>query len=451
MLLAFTCDNFRSIRYPATLSMRAAAVPGNRQQTIRIGKPELRIQPVALIHGERGSGKSNLFKAQLYMKQQVLESLSAPLHRREELVSTEQQAWGRSTRQVHVSADNIGYAAGGADLRPSTFQLHFTIPGDQLPVVYDYGFSTREGVIQREWLRRKAPSMRNNAYFTLFRRNLREDGGYDFEWHTLSDLQIHNLEHTLTPTTLIVTLGAMLGIDFCREVYEWWGKTEFIDYVTLMHMENRSRWIPRNLVDFRARIPGLLRWLRAYDPSITEIEVRPIHPDEIRAGQHYQILLGHRVSRQAVMHYIDLDLEANSLQLLLALYFPIRRILDIGGLLVLDELDEALHPQFMAYMITLFLEPSMNPNRAQLVFNTTMPWDPEQSLLYPDACWTAMINRRRETQLLQISEAQPEMVSRPAPDRLKASRERRESAGIRQSAFEQRNFWQSLQDRHTDS
>ena len=48
----------------------------------------------------------------------------------------------------------------------------------------------------------------------------------------------------------------------------------------------------------------------------------------------------------------------------------IKKTLQLGKTMVIDEIDSGLHPSLVRYLIELFHDKKTNPNGAQLVFNT---------------------------------------------------------------------------------
>lgn len=47
-----------------------------------------------------------------------------------------------------------------------------------------------------------------------------------------------------------------------------------------------------------------------------------------------------------------------------------KQVLDEGGVLILDEFDNNLHPDLHTWLINLFLDPQNNPNKAQIIFSS---------------------------------------------------------------------------------
>lgn len=53
--------------------------------------------------------------------------------------------------------------------------------------------------------------------------------------------------------------------------------------------------------------------------------------------------------------------------------FPFVQALKYGCVLVVDELDASLHPDLVAAIVSVFNNPTINKNGAQLIFNTHNP------------------------------------------------------------------------------
>lgn len=94
------------------------------------------------------------------------------------------------------------------------------------------------------------------------------------------------------------------------------------------------------------------------------------------------------VSKPQLMANYELDTDDNKKYLLnvpvkdtestgtcnLVLMFPaIKQILDIGGILVMDELDQSLSYILIQNILSLFFNPDINKNGAQIIFTTHNP------------------------------------------------------------------------------
>ena len=83
----------------------------------------------------------------------------------------------------------------------------------------------------------------------------------------------------------------------------------------------------------------------------------------------YKIRCGHKNIKGEII-YLDLNNESVGTSKFLILighiYFAILR----GEVLVIDELNNSLHPQLAEFIVELFNDPEVNSNNAQLIFTT---------------------------------------------------------------------------------
>lgn len=85
----------------------------------------------------------------------------------------------------------------------------------------------------------------------------------------------------------------------------------------------------------------------------------------------------------------DLRKESSGTRNLLGVGAVILSVLEMGSLLVYDELNIALHPEITRLLINLFQDPEANPNHAQLLFTTHDATLIGESLLRADQVWLA--------------------------------------------------------------
>jgi len=124
--------------------------------------------------------------------------------------------------------------------------------------------------------------------------------------------------------------------------------------------DDRERFTgSRMLTKDRARI---LELLRVADLGIDDVEVVPRDPDppEVRL---VRMSRGHRVP-------FDLDNESYGTRNWFALLGPLLLTLRDGAVLLVDELDNSLHPTLVAEFVRLFQDPEANPKNAQLIFTS---------------------------------------------------------------------------------
>ncbi|QSB20607.1 ATP-binding protein [Pseudomonas sp. 15A4] len=100
---------------------------------------------------------------------------------------------------------------------------------------------------------------------------------------------------------------------------------------------------------------------------------------------------------------IELEKESSGTKALLQLLGPVFTKLKSGGVLIVDELNVALHPLVSQELIKLFSNPSTNPGRAQLIFTTHDTSMLTAGLLRRDQIWFVEKDREGSTNLYALS------------------------------------------------
>ena len=91
--------------------------------------------------------------------------------------------------------------------------------------------------------------------------------------------------------------------------------------------------------------------------------------------------------------------ESNGTIRLYGLGALILLILNRGCILVIDEIDNSLHPKLCKFLIKLFHHPLTNPRNAQLIFASHETTLLDRELLRKDQIWFTEKNKYGETQL----------------------------------------------------
>jgi AAA15 family ATPase/GTPase len=85
--------------------------------------------------------------------------------------------------------------------------------------------------------------------------------------------------------------------------------------------------------------------------------------------------------------------------------FPIMLVmLQRGSILLIDEIDNSLHPKLCKFLIKLFHHPLTNPRNAQLIFASHETTLLDRELLRKDQIWFTEKNKYGETQLFSAQD-----------------------------------------------
>jgi AAA15 family ATPase/GTPase len=100
--------------------------------------------------------------------------------------------------------------------------------------------------------------------------------------------------------------------------------------------------------------------------------------------------------------------ESDGTRKLFGLIPLIIRVLSMGAVLIVDELDAKLHPMLIRYLIQLFKSPDINPNGAQLLFTSHDLSTMTGELFRRDEIWFACRNNEEASELYSLYEIRDE-------------------------------------------
>ena len=388
MLIQFNYKNFKSFRGEVSLDMTATKITEHPSHVVNMGGDKL--LSVAAIYGSNASGKSNVYGAFSFMKDYVENSF---------------YYGGDSRRKNNEIPKAVPYMFD-RDSRnePSEFEVFFMDASDTRERTYQYGFVILGSEILEEWLYSKARSSRS-AYRTIFYRKK----GEELETDGLPKKTVENLKEALQKETLIVSLGAKLNIAKLKAVYDWFVNNETVHLASLGEEFSRVSDLPAGFVTDRTVQENVLRYLSSFDESIIDFEIEEIKKsDEELLGKAYVIHTIHRLDDGSGLQSILLGNESNGTKKMLALYKPLKYVLDHGGVMFIDELNDRLHPLLVRNIILTFLTPEININHAQLILTTHDVWQFSNELLRRDELWVTDKDRKGVSTLYSVADFKDE-------------------------------------------
>lgn len=405
-LLSFSVSNFRSIRATQTLSLyhhwQRSTAPEEGWAQVS--------EPTAVLIGPTASGKSSVLNALAFA-----------------LLAIESSA---TTWLADAPPNQLPHAPYRLDPRtqrlPSTFELDFELNG----VRYLYGFQWSFTGVHAEWLSR-VPSTRWSPCFVRTR-------GEEVQW-TRSFMDRGDVAKLgpVADTELILSAGLRDGHPALAPL----ARALVHDVAYLPHGHSS--------ISTASRITTLIRTgklhlheaaalLRAADAGIHSVrlnqdhipehvfrQMRPVinalshsdgsirRPDEFRGYTDAEIkslLHAIIVEHKADDSFYELKLtdESGGTQNWMATAPLVLDTLRRGGILVADELDSALRPALLDFIIQAFREPSINVNGAQLIFasHTFSVLERAGELgLRPESFWSVEKTSAGESELHNLSDA----------------------------------------------
>lgn len=374
-LLRFTVRNHKSIRDELSLDLTRSSL---RTLTPKDGAWVDFVYPIAGIFGPNASGKSAVLDAMHYAFAAIGES------------STSWQA-RRSNPRVPFRLDDESRKA------PSGYELEF-IHNERR---YAYGFEMDGDGVVSEWLR-DVPGLR---WRTLLDRRRGQTTRLHPSVRAIGDM---------TDRELALSRAYVLGHPQLAAIADDLFSSFEIVSVKDTHREKRLQDIAKSLIDGSITSLDIETLLQVADIGINNVSVEEKNLPEkfARAVQQFQraledddekatrprdtdrgldspstavsgedldedetnliirnLLFTHR-GRSEECPPFSIQQESDGTVAWLALMVPALEVLRSGGVLCVDEIDSSLHPHLLDVVLGMFADPSLNANRAQLIFTS---------------------------------------------------------------------------------
>ena len=364
MLIQFNFKNYKSFRDEATLDLSAAKMTEFSDRVVSEGNDK--ILPMAAIYGANASGKSNIYNAFGYMADYVIESFK---------YGDEEEKF-EEYRPTPFLFDSVSNDA------ESSFEVYFTIPGDKAEKTYNYGFCVGRLGVTEEWLNVKAKTARK--YASVFYRSTEED---TLDLSGLPKSSRDNIQVALEKQVLIVSLGAKLKVNKCKDIRDWFMANEFADFGDPFTNFFLSRRLPKGFVDDNSVQKKVIEYFASFDEHIKDFEIEKLPHDADSKEETYKISALHKKIDSDTFAAIPLGMESAGTLKMFALYPELQDVLEKGSVFFIDELNARLHPLLVRNFLLTFLNPEINTRHAQLIFTTHDTWQLSNQLLRRDEVW----------------------------------------------------------------
>ncbi|MFQ5672490.1 MAG: ATP/GTP-binding protein [Nitrospinales bacterium] len=395
MLIEFKVTNFRSIRETQTLSLVANSskelLEENTFDTGIKGFP--RLLRSVVIYGPNAAGKSNLCHAMWFMRLFVINS------------AQEKQA-GDEIPATPFLFDRTRKS------HPSEFEIIFIHKG----IRYQYGFAINVRRIIHEWLLAYPLGKAQRWFERKFNPNTQRD-----KWEFGSKFKSRKrfLQEATRDNALFLSTAIQLNNEQLMPVFDWFNSAFNIfssvhtlqpDYTVGLCEESSGK----NLV---------IKFMNEADLSIANISLEKNKlslkylpkgmPREIKEQirsdlqENLKIIFFHNVKGSTKNIGLDFGHESDGTQKLFSIACPILNTLAQGNVLVVDELDNSLHPLLVRYLINFFHDPKLNNKNSQLIFATHDTSLLDKEIFRRDQVWFVEKDKHNSTQLYPLSDFKP--------------------------------------------
>lgn len=376
MLISFSLGNYRSFNGPVMLSMkRNTRLTGEDRldETHLIRTPDMDLLKSAAIYGANASGKSNLLRGLMEMRNFVFNS-------QREFVP------GRT-----LTVDPFAFSEE-TPKEPSIFEVYFLLEGD----LFRYGFELDRKRVVSEWLYQNGEILFDRPETDQIDVNVKR-------FKEGKGLEQRTGESALFLSVCVSFDGPIAG----KIVYSFFGKIVWINSASRITTPNpipflsQDETIRKRVVELAQKagtgikdiIPATRkRTVVQRDPDTNKIEDEKV--EEIKT-----LKIVYQCPSQAFLYISD---ESAGTRKLIHLAGPLFRAMERGQIIVIDELDTQLHPLLMEMLLELFH--SRENRQAQMIFTTHNTYPLRKKMLRRDQIWFTEKQQDLSSRLVNLAE-----------------------------------------------
>lgn len=366
MLCQFSFQNFKSYKEETTFDLQATAISEFEESLIKREKCS-NLLPVSVIYGPNGGGKSNLLQALACLITTVVKPIHDLGNTRESIIIQQ----GFSAKPFLYDMDSVE--------EPIEYRIFFRKGNYE----YRYYLAILKDEIFAETLDRKTIGGKKPAQ--IFYR----EGEVITLGPTLSKEGVNTKVNEKMPYLSFLAIN--YNIPVIAEVQKWFESCIIRNYgnpiieMEVMFSENEN---------VKKQIVTLLN-----DMGI-DIEDYRFDRDE------KQLYLKRTIAGKP--YELSLSEESDGTRKLIAALPAILIALQEGRLVIIDELDAKLHPKLLRCVISLFKNPKVNRNGAQLLFTSHDMSTMKNTVFRRDEIWFAALNEKRSSEIYSLYEIRHE-------------------------------------------
>ena len=399
MLVSFSVQNFRSFADQQTLLL-VAGVEASRDPSISFGSSNSYapyILKSTCLFGPNGSGKSNFVEALAFFQYFVIASANSI----------------QEGEEIRVTPFKFNNEWTG---KPTEFEIVF-IHGENL---FQYGFSVDSDRVWGEWLFAK-PNLPNTRIRKLFEREFDAES-CEYYWY-ISKRYVKGEKKVWKNSTrdnaLFLSTAIQLKSKPFKDIFDWIQQNLKI----IAHADRMSGSFTAHQILTEGWTNKIGNLLQSVDTGIKSIQVAEkvveINKylqsdsnlqklsDEIKnKGGNliiYEVKAFHQ-GKDGSLVELDLKEESAGIQLIFNLAGPWLDVLTNGYTLVVDELNNGLHPIALKFLVNLFHDPDINMQNAQLIFTSHETSIMAKGFVHQDQVWFFEKGANENSKLFPLSD-----------------------------------------------
>lgn len=359
MISKFSFQNYKSYRDETAFDFQAAKMI-EFDDTLIKRENASSLLPVSVIYGPNGGGKSNLLMALISLISIVVKPIAQLEKNR------------TSVFQQHTKIRPFAFDKTSKD-EPTVFDLFFRTEQKE----FRYYLSIKDDEIIDECLYWRAYTGKKTA--TVFERE-----GRKIELG--SSIRSKSINTEINPKMPYLSFLAInYDIPVIADAQKWFESCIIKNYAnwsseSSIYIQEDDYWKS-----------NIITCLNDMDIDISDYRF----DDEVK-----QFFLQRDVDGQKFE--LNFEEESAGTKKLFSMIPFVLLALQQGRLVIVDELDAKLHPKLLRYIISLFKNPQINKNGAQLLFTSHDLTTMNNKVFRRDEIWFAALNRSRISEIYSL-------------------------------------------------
>lgn len=171
------------------------------------------------------------------------------------------------------------------------------------------------------------------------------------------------------PNASMIATAAQYGVPLAQRMAASYVWSNIHQFGRVVADNNQMLAAARYFADNETHRRGMVQLLSRWDMGLTDVQIREFETTLSNGSQQKLWLpMGVHLMQGGARFELDFTQESSGTQGAFVLLSRLLPALETGGLAVIDEFENDLHPHMLEPILDLFANPRTNPHRAQLLF-----------------------------------------------------------------------------------
>ena len=363
MLIEFSVENFLSFKERVTFTMEASSDKKMTENYVTINNEK--ILKSTAIYGSNASGKSNLFKILAMVSNMITQSNFIDPNSILPIIP------------FKLDRNTIN--------EPSSFEIKFIIDN----IKYLYGFKADNKTIYDEHLYHYPKGKQAK----IFIRENKDNYTFNIEDNKL----LNDIKGRNTSNKFFLSTATTWNFEKTKPAYDFLTqklgvifKFDQIDnYAYKMYSSDEDGELEKLALKFLKKADFNITGYKVNEEKITEETIK-MFPESFKSflpvgSPLFKINTKHNIGNDEFE--FDISEESDGTKIIFSLIPVLRDVFSNKKVLIIDEIDNSLHPLLVQYIVEIFNDEDINKNGAQLIFNTHDTNILDLELLRRDQIW----------------------------------------------------------------